>query len=80
MRISQTQKLYELLSDGRPHSTEEIKEVVYGGCYLSMSRAAARVDDLRNGRWRGKECLNIPRAEVLDKSKPKTYWYWIKKS
>lgn len=45
--MSQTDKLYELLKDGKPHSTIEIRRVVYGDEHLSMARIASRANDLR---------------------------------
>lgn len=47
MRTSQAARLLKLLSDGQPHSTIEIMEKVYGGEHLGISRAAARIYDLK---------------------------------
>lgn len=45
--MSQTQKLYELLSDEKPHITLEIMEVVYGSKHLGICRIASRISDLK---------------------------------
>lgn len=44
---SQVKRLYQLLKDGIYHSTEEIKEYVYGSEELGFARAASRIRDLR---------------------------------
>lgn len=43
---TQGERLLALLQDGRPHSTPEILEVVYGGSHLGIARISARVYDL----------------------------------
>lgn len=45
---SQTQKLFELLSDGRAHCTVEIMEKVYGNDHLGLARVGARIWDIKN--------------------------------
>lgn len=45
--MSQTEKLFLLLSDYKPHSTFEIAEKVYGAGHLGCARIAARVFDLK---------------------------------
>lgn len=47
-RISQSERLRRLLSDGKPHSTPEIQQVVYGANHLGTARIASRVTDLRD--------------------------------
>ena len=47
MKTSQVDRLYNLLSDGRPHSTVEILEEVYGGDHLGLARVAARIYDVK---------------------------------
>lgn len=69
-RKSQADRLLELLSDGKPHNTDEIQTVVYGANHLGTARIASRVNDLRN---RGYE---IPEA-VQDKVRPTLYWYQL---
>lgn len=49
--MSQADKLLELLSDGKPHSTVEIMRVVYGGDHLGVARIASRVSELRERGW-----------------------------
>jgi len=68
MKISQTQKLLELLKDGKRHSTREIQIYVYGADHLGSARIAARADDLR------KRGYNIPEAE-RDQVNSTIYWY-----
>jgi hypothetical protein len=80
---SQTERLYNLLSDNQPHRTDEIVRVVYPsanycpecgrGDMKSLARVGARVADLKDGKWRGKtECLirgwHDPKNQAL-------YWY-----
>lgn len=66
---SQATKLLELLSDGKPHSTVEICEKVYGAQHLGLSRVGARIYDLRK---RGHEIRGWK-----DKENPAIYWYWL---
>lgn len=65
---SQANRLLKLLSDGKPHSTAEIQEVVYGRNHLGNCRIGARVADLKA---RGYE---IPDA-VRDRENPTLFWY-----
>lgn len=65
--MSQTQKLKELLEDGKPHSTIEIMEKVYGGGHLGLARVGARIHDLR------KTGMNI--RGWSDTNNKTLYWY-----
>ena len=47
MKKSQTDRLFDLLSDGRPHSTIEILQRVYGGSHLGIARISARIYDIK---------------------------------
>ena len=47
MKTSQTTRLLELLSDGLPHRTDNILQVVYGSEHLGIARIGARIADLR---------------------------------
>ena len=87
--MSQTSQLYELLSDGKPHRTDEIADKIYSGG--SLARVGARINDLAAGRWPGKKkCEFIDQFGNLlglaprdpkgwkDKQNPKLYWYRMK--
>ena len=65
--MSQKDSLFILLSDGEPHSTIEILEVVYGGSHLGLARVGARIYDLRRGGY------DIQGWK--DKDNPAIYWY-----
>jgi hypothetical protein len=45
--MTQTDRLFELLKDHRPHSTLQILRVVYGSEHLGIARIGARVNDLK---------------------------------
>ena len=46
--MSQTEKLYSVLSDGRPHRVDELLDRVYGAIEgFSVARLGARVWDLK---------------------------------
>lgn len=45
--MSQTNKIYDLLEDGKPHRTDEILKEVYGSEHLGIARIGARIYDLR---------------------------------
>jgi len=47
MKISQTDRLYELLKDGEWHSTLEIMDIVYGIKHSGVCRIGARIGDLK---------------------------------
>lgn len=47
MKKSQTERLYELLSDGQWHSTVEILEKCYGSDRLGIARISARIYDIK---------------------------------
>lgn len=47
MKKSQTQRLYELLLDGKSHRTDEILREVYGSEHLGIARIGARIADLK---------------------------------
>jgi len=67
--MSQKQRLLELLSDGRPHRTDEICKKVYiiDSTVPTLARVGARIWDLK------KEGHNI--AGWHDENNPKLYWY-----
>ena len=45
--MSQNAKILELLSDGKPHRTDEIMASVYGGSHLGLARIGARIWELK---------------------------------
>ena len=67
MKVSQTTKLFDLLSDGEPHSTIEIMKKVYGGSHLGIARIGARIHDLRSA---GHEITGL-----RDDHRQSIYWY-----
>lgn len=68
--MSQAESLLNLLSDGKPHSTVEILEKIYGGSHLGLARVGARVYDLR---LKGYEIEG--KKDEVTKS---IYWYQLK--
>ena len=46
-RPSQVDRLYDLLLDGNPHSTNEIQEKIYGREHLGYANIHARVTEIR---------------------------------
>lgn len=69
MRVSQTDKLYDLLSDGNAHRTDEIVSKAYSGG--SLARVGARIWDIK--RKYGVEIIGWH-----DEKNPSLYWYQIK--
>lgn len=65
--MSQKQLLKELLSDGKPHRTDEIMDKVYGGSHLGLARVGARIWDLK------KDGCQI--TGWKDPDNPALYWY-----
>ena len=72
MSGSQTDRLYNLLSDGQPHRTDEIQRVVYGDDHLGLARVGARIFDI-------KKKYNIEIDGKRDAKKGSLYWYWVVK-
>lgn len=70
MEKSQTEKLYELLSDGLPHRTDEIMEKIYGGSHLGLARVGARIYDI-------KKKYDVSIQGWKDKDNEALYWYQI---
>lgn len=68
--MSQVNKLYNLISDGLPHRTDEILREVYGGEHLGIARIGARIWDLRHKRG-----LHI--RSWTDAEKPSLTWYQL---
>lgn len=68
--MSQSSRLFLLLSDGEPHSTIEIMEKVYGGSHFGLARVGARIYDLRSEGYE----IN----GWKDKDNPAIYWYQMK--
>lgn len=71
-RISQTDRLYNLLSDGAAHSTVEILNKVYGVDHSGYANIHGRITDIRK-----KYHLNIINFKD-DKIKTLTYYQIIK--
>src|ERR1035438_863416 len=87
---SQTDRLYTLLSDGKPHRTDEIVQKIYSGG--ALARLGGRINDLANGKWSGKfKCefvdavgnpLGVKKGEFKgwrDSQNGKLYWYRMKR-
>jgi hypothetical protein len=56
-KISQTTRLFDLLSDGNPHSTNEIQEKIYGREHLGYANIHGRITDIR--KKYGVEIINF---------------------
>lgn len=69
--MSQTNKLYNLLSDGNPHRTDRILLEVYGGGHLGCARIGSRIFDV-------KQKFNVEIESWKDKEIPSLWWYQIK--
>jgi hypothetical protein len=61
-KISQTTRLYDLLSDGNPHSTNEIQLVIYGREHLGYANIHGRITDIR--KKYGLRVINFKDDEV----------------
>lgn len=69
--MSQTNKLYNLLSDGNPHRTDFIMKIVYGDGHLGLARVGARIWDIKNK-------YDVEIESWKDKEIPSLWWYQIK--
>lgn len=70
MKTSQTDKLYHLLLDQKPHRTDEILKKVYGSGKLGLARVGARIYDI-------KKKYTIQVVGWHDKKRPTLYWYMM---
>lgn len=68
--MAQTKKLYELLSDGQPHRTDQICREVYGDEHLGVARIGARI-------WDIKKKQNLQIKSWRDEVKKNLWWYQI---
>ena len=68
---SQTELLYDLLKDGRPHRTDQIQNLVYGNAHLGLARVGARI-------WDIKRKYNIEIDSWHDKQNKTLWWYQIR--
>lgn len=69
MKTSQKIRLLKLLSDGKPHRTDNILQEVYGSEHLGLARVGARIWDLKQA---GKNIVGWK-----DENK-QLYWYQLK--
>jgi hypothetical protein len=67
---SQVERMWELLSDGKAHRTDEIVERVYGDG-LALARVAARV-------WDVKQRYKVEIAAWKCPNRTTLHWYQIK--
>ena len=68
--MTQHERLYNLLSDNRPHRTDEIVNVVYPSANICFHCGRG---DLKNGKWRGK--LNCVIRGWNDEKIHALHWY-----
>ena len=68
---SQTDRLYNFLSDEKPHRTDEIVNVIYGPG-LSLARVGARIWDIQ-------QKYRVKIEGWHDKERPALYWYQLTK-
>ena len=82
--MNQAKKILQLLSDGKPHRTDQILEVCYGSNHLGLARIGSRINDLvKSGTIfideDGNELMEYgKRRGWKDKEKPSLYWYRVK--
>lgn len=69
---SQTDKLYDLLSDYKPHRTDQICNLVYGAGHLGLARVGARVFDVRKK-------YGVQIKGWHDSEYPTLYWYQMER-
>jgi hypothetical protein len=67
MELTQTEKLFNLLRDGKPYRTDRIVSEVYGNG-LSLARVGARIFDV-------KKKYGVGIVGWHDKENPALYWY-----
>lgn len=68
--MSQSEDIYNLLKDGKRHSSFEIIENVYRMNRPASARYSARIFDVKNR-------FNVEIEKEADKNNPKMFWYWI---
>lgn len=73
MKACQIDLLYDLLSDQKPHRTDEILKKVYGSGKLGIARIGARIYDI-------KQRYSVEIIGWHDKLRPTLYWYMMKQT
>lgn len=68
--LSQTDRIYNLLMDHKPHRTDEIQIKIYGANHLGTARISGRVSDIRR-------IYNIKVEGWKDKNIKSLFWYQI---
>ncbi|MFA6097578.1 MAG: hypothetical protein WC788_08215 [Candidatus Paceibacterota bacterium] len=71
MKTSQTQKVYELLKDGKAHRTDEIMALCYGSDHLGLARIGARIFDIKRE-------YGVEIEGWKDETTPSLFWYQMK--
>lgn len=89
--MSQVQRVFEILKDGRPHSTYEIFDIMFPSGKRGGWRLGARVGDINEmlkklDQWKGYKVVGMTDREVREKrlvlstdKNPQRYWYQLKK-
>jgi hypothetical protein len=67
---SQTDRLYELLKDGKPYRTDQIQVLIYGANHLGVARIGARIADI-------KAKYHVSIKGWKDSTRPSLYWYQL---
>lgn len=70
--MSQAEKLWNALADGKPHRTDELLKTVYGDDHLGLARLGARVYDIQKKH---------PEVEIVgwhDPINARLYFYQMK--
>jgi hypothetical protein len=70
MKQSQTDIIYNILIDGKPHRTDEIVRRVYKQLAPSLARVGARIYDI-------KKKYTVEVVGWHDKKRPTLYWYML---
>lgn len=68
------EKIFNLLSDGHEHSTEEIKHAVYGRKHKGIQRISARIFDLKKSPFYHAKIYKARRDEKVFS----LFWYRMK--
>ena len=67
-QLSQTERLYRLLSDGLPHRSDDIQRIICGSDKVGLFRLAARCLDVKHK-------YGVSLTGRRDREKPTLYWY-----
>ena len=77
-KISQVERMYNLLKDGQAYRTDQIQLLIYGGDHLGTAAIAQRISNIRKRYnieikcWSDKEIQSLSWYQIISKPEQAT--------